>query len=81
MIQAFQKGANSSGRCVKIIDVCSKQIKGCLVCEYCHTKNDGKCIQKDNMQVVNQQLHNADMLVLDSPIYYHGRITVAPLLN
>ena len=72
MIQAFQKGANSSGHHVEVIDVCKKQIKGCLACEYCHTKGNGKCIQKDDMQEVYQQLHNIDMLVLASPIYYHG---------
>jgi multimeric flavodoxin WrbA len=24
-------------------------IKGCMACEYCHTKGEGKCIQQDDM--------------------------------
>ena len=28
------------------------KIAGCLGCEYCHTKGEGKCIQKDDMDKV-----------------------------
>ena len=46
--------------------------KGCLACEYCHTKGNGACVQKDDMQEVYSLLGEADMLVIASPIYYHG---------
>lgn len=72
MIEAFQEGATTSGHQVDIVDVCKKRISGCLACEYCHTKGDGTCIQKDDMQEVYNLLHEADMLVIGSPIYYHG---------
>ena len=55
-----------------VIDVCRKKIGGCLACEYCHTEGRGSCIQKDDMQQVYDLLRQADMLVLASPIYYHG---------
>lgn len=72
MIEAFQQGAAASGHQVDIVDVCQKRIAGCLACEYCHTKGNGTCIQKDDMLEVYKLLHEADMLVIASPIYYHG---------
>lgn len=72
MVEAFQEGAVSSGHRVDVVDVCRKKINGCLACEYCHTKGNGDCIQKDDMQEIYELLKNSDMLVIASPIYYHG---------
>lgn len=72
MVDAFRKGAKQSGHTVIEIDVCRKKIAGCLACEYCHTKGKGACVQKDDMQEVYTELQSANMLVIASPIYYHG---------
>lgn len=72
MIDAFTEGAAGSGHHVDVVDVCKKKISGCLACEYCHTKGKGACVQKDDMQEVYELLGKADMLVIASPIYYHG---------
>ena len=72
MVDAFREGAESAGHRVDVIDVCKKKIAGCLACEYCHTKGNGACVQKDDMQEVYSLLGEADMLVIASPIYYHG---------
>ena len=72
MTDAFRSGAESAGHRVDVIDVCRKKIAGCLACEYCHTKGNGACVQKDDMQEVYSLLGEADMLVIASPIYYHG---------
>ena len=72
MVDAFREGAESAGHRVDLIDVCKKKIAGCLACEYCHTKGNGACVQKDDMQEVYSLLGEADMLVIASPIYYHG---------
>ena len=72
MTDAFRSGAESAGHRVDVIDVCRKKIAGCLACEYCHTKGNGACVQKDDMQEVYSLLWEADMLVIASPIYYHG---------
>ena len=45
-------------------------IRGCMACEYCHTKERGVCVQKDDMQKLYQEILSADMLVFASPIYY-----------
>lgn len=50
MIEAFVEGAKQSGHKVSVVNVCQKKIAGCLGCEYCHTKGNGTCIQKDDMQ-------------------------------
>lgn len=72
MVAAFADGARESGHEVNIINVCQKKIAGCLACEYCHTKGNGKCIQNDDMQKVYPVLEEAEMIVLASPVYYHS---------
>lgn len=72
MVAAFAEGAKGKGHQVTVIDVCNKKIAGCLGCEHCHTKGNGACIQKDDMQEVYKALISAQMLVIASPIYYFG---------
>ena len=72
MVEAFREGAVSVGHHVDVVDVCRLKINGCLACEYCHTKGHGSCVQKDGMQQIYDLLKEAEMLVLASPIYYHG---------
>ena len=72
MVEAFREGAVSVGHHVDVVDVCQLKINGCLACEYCHTKGHGACVQKDDMRQIYDLLKEAEMLVLASPIYYHG---------
>ena len=72
MIEAFREGAVSAGHQVDVMDVCRMKIGGCLACEYCHTKGEGKCIQQDDMREVYPVLSEAEMIVLASPVYYHS---------
>ena len=57
MAAAFREAAEEAGHEVNVVDVCRKNISGCLACEYCHGKGHGQY---------------ANMLILASPIYYHG---------
>ena len=72
MIQAFCEGLKSAGHEYDVFDVCRMNIRGCLACEYCHTRGKGQCVQKDDMQEIYRKLAEAEMLVIASPIYYHG---------
>lgn len=72
MVEAFREGAVYAGHKVNVVDVCRKNIGGCLACEYCHTKGHGSCVQKNDMQEIYDLLKSAEMLVIASPIYYHG---------
>ncbi len=46
------------------------KIAGCLACEYCHTKGEGNCIQKDDLEKILPAYKEADMIVFASPVYY-----------
>ena len=72
MVAAFKEAAGTSGHEVTEINVCRRNIHGCLACEYCHGKGAGTCVQKDDMGEIYEKLQEADMLVLASPIYYHN---------
>ena len=72
MVDAFVEGARENGHDITVVPVCQKKIAGCLACEYCHTKGEGSCVQKDDMQEVYPVLAEAEMIVLASPIYYHS---------
>lgn len=72
MVEAFVDGAKENHHNVTVVPVCQKKIAGCIACEYCHTRDNGKCVQQDDMQEVYPVLESADMLVLASPVYYHS---------
>ena len=72
MIRAYAEGAERAGHQVTVFDVCRMSIGGCLACEYCHARAFRQCIQKDAMQQIYPVLDEAEMIVLASPIYYHG---------
>ena len=72
LVEAFAKGAQSAGHEVTECPVGTMNIKGCLGCNYCHTKGEGACVQKDDMENVYPALADADMIVFASPVHYFG---------
>lgn len=70
MVKAFVQGAEAAGHEVAVLHVGKMKIAGCLACEYCHQKGNGKCIQKDDMEKVIPAYLDSDMVVYASPIYY-----------
>ncbi|MDY2985622.1 MAG: NAD(P)H-dependent oxidoreductase [Synergistes jonesii] len=70
MINTFKEGAEAAGHEVCVLHVGKMKIGGCLACEYCHGKGEGKCVQKDDMEKVMPAYMDADMIVYGSPIYY-----------
>lgn len=70
LVDAFTKGAQSAGH--EVVECCvgTMNIKGCLGCEYCHNKGEGKCVQRDDMDKVYPELASADMVVFASPVHY-----------
>ena len=69
LVAAFVEGAESAGKSVKLFRTADMGIAGCLGCGHCH-KNDGECVQKDDMPEILEALKVADTLVLASPVYY-----------
>ncbi len=70
LVEAFREGAEAGGHEVKVYHVGQMKIAGCLGCEYCHTKGNGACIQKDDLEKILPAYKEADMIVFASPIYY-----------
>lgn len=66
---AFAKGATENGNKVETIYLREKQIgfcKGCLAC-----LNLGHCIIDDDAVEIAAKMHDADILVFASPVYYY----------
>lgn len=70
MVDAFVEGAQAAGHEVEVHHVGKMKIAGCLGCEYCHTKGEGQCVQKDDWQKIQPAYEDCDMVVFASPIYY-----------
>ena len=70
MVKAFIEGAAAAGHEAEELQVGKMKIAGCLACEYCHTKGNGACIQKDDLEKIIPAYSNADMIVFASPVYY-----------
>ena len=70
MANAFAEGAREAGHEVVSMNVAHKNIKGCMACEYCRSREKGVCVQKDDMQEIYPEILSADMVVFASPIYY-----------
>ena len=69
LVNAFKEGAESKGHEVNVVNVAHKNIKGCMACNFCK-RNNGQCVQKDDMQEIYPLIQDADMIVFASPIYY-----------
>lgn len=70
MVKAFSDGAREAGHEVEVVNVATKDIHGCLGCEWCHTRGRGRCVQRDDMDGIYPLWDAVEMIVLASPIYY-----------
>lgn len=58
---------------VEIIHVIQKNIKPCLGCFTCwKTKDEIRCVHKDDMAEILEKERNADMLIWSFPLYCYG---------
>ena len=73
LVKAFIRGAESAGNEVKEFYLQGMNIGGCLACEAC-ARNGGFCVQKDDMEQVNEAYLWADVIVFASPMYW-GTVT------
>ena len=71
LAEALISGIDQSRHEVEKIQLAEKKIAPCLGCEYCK-RNDGVCVQKDDMAALLPAVLAADVIVFVSPIYYFG---------
>ena len=67
---AFAKGAQESGHPVETVSLRDKQIgfcKGCLAC-----LKLGHCVIQDDAVEIAAKMHDADVLVFATPVYYYS---------
>ena len=71
---------NAEGIETEVFNVGSKQISGCLSCNYCREKNE--CVIDDYVNELTKNFEEADGLLVGSPVYYAGcNGTVLSLLD
>ena len=66
---AFAKGAQEAGHQVETVFLREKQVgfcKGCLAC-----LNLGHCVIQDDAVEIAAKMHDADVLVFATPVYYY----------
>ena len=69
LCEEFRRGCEEAGNQVVKISLRDKQINFCKACYYC--KKAGECIQKDDVPAILQQLTEADVIVLATPVYFY----------
>ena len=71
LVREAAKGADAQGAEVTIIDLYKlEKFTGCVSCFGCKLpENLGKCICKDSLSVVLEEIRNADGLIIGSPNY------------
>ena len=65
----FARGAKDAGNSVEKISLHGKNLgfcQGCLACQ-----KTGRCVIQDDANEIAQKMHNADVLVFATPIYYY----------
>lgn len=73
LLKEAQRGAESVSAEVEYIDLVKLNIKGCMSCMACKltgNKCGGLCAWKDDLRPVLQSIHEADALIIGSPIYW-----------
>lgn len=66
----FAKGAEESGNNVEKIFLKDKEINYCTGCGVCNTTH--RCIIKDDMAEILDEMVNADVIVLATPVYFYS---------
>nr|WP_294493581.1 flavodoxin family protein [uncultured Mediterraneibacter sp.] len=64
------RGALESGHEIEKIYLKDKKVGCCLGCGACQ-RNNGSCVQKDDMQEIYEKWLAADTIVLASPVYFY----------
>ena len=70
LAENFISGALNVGHEVKKISVSNLKINYCSGCNAC--KKTGKCVLKDDFNLMLKEIKTCDCLVIASPTYFYG---------
>jgi len=68
----FSKGLRRAGVNVEEIMLVKHKINHCIGCYTCWTKTPGKCITRDDMDILLPKLQDTDLIVLATPLYIYS---------
>ncbi|MBQ7243242.1 MAG: flavodoxin family protein [Bacilli bacterium] len=68
LIEELKKVFDSEGVETEVYSIGTKDIRGCMACNYCAT-HDG-CVFKDDVNTLVQKADGSDGLIVVSPVYY-----------
>lgn len=70
LCDAFMRGAEEAGHVAEKIYVRDLKLGGCMACYGC--RNSGKCVQKDDMDMVLDKMVSSDVIVMATPVYFYS---------
>lgn len=73
MLDQAMKGAADAGADVELIHLYDYNFKGCMSCFACKLKNskcNGVCAIRDELRPILEKAHEADVIVMGSPVYF-----------
>jgi multimeric flavodoxin WrbA len=69
LVEAVLDGAAAEGAKTRLVNLRDLKINGCLGCEGCK-KHPGRCVQKDDLTPLLQELASYDAIVMGTPVYW-----------
>lgn len=70
LVEAVLDGAAGKGAEIRMVHLRDLDIHGCMGCEGCK-KQLGKCVQKDDLSPLLQEMAAYDAIVLGTPVYWY----------
>jgi len=72
LLTSLLDGAREAGAETKTVFLQQQKISGCLGCYNCWVKTPGSCAQHDDGAKLIEEVRQADLLVLGTPVYLDG---------
>ena len=70
LVEAALNGAAEKGAETRLVNLRELNVNGCMGCEGCK-KHPGKCVQKDDLTTLLQDMTTYDAIVMGTPVYWY----------
>jgi len=70
LVETILKGAAGKGADTRLVHLRELEANGCVGCEGCK-KQLGRCVQKDDLSALLQEMTRYDAIVLGTPVYWY----------
>lgn len=71
IVNEVLRGAGDAGQEIKIHRLNDLNIRGCQACYRCQAGPEARCIQKDDMAAIYDDIYSADAIVVGTPVYMY----------